>query len=159
MSYYSPQGNNFLRAVFRHWITLVGGCAVIVFLGVIERISGKNVPLYVYLVLLAALFCLACYMAWRDAQKKLAEFSDTGRRRRHFLAERLNALLREAGQVDFGMVSMSSMEGLGKAARASGYHKRVKEFLSEHYDSQTAERYDKERTRLLEKLLADSYQK
>lgn len=147
----------FTRAVGNHWTTLMSGGVITVALGICERLSGKAVSLWVYGGTLIFFTVLACYLAWRDAQKELAKFSDeTGRRKRHFLGERLNNFLGEAGEFDFGMVSMTSMEGIGKAARASGYHNRVKDFLREHYDSETAERYDKERTRLLEKLLEDN---
>jgi len=135
----------------------MSGGVITVALGVFERLSGKAVPLGVYVGILGFFAVLACYLAWRHASKELANFSDTGAHNRHFRAERLNALLREAGDVEFGMVSLDTIEGMGKMFRQTEYHKRAKSFLNEHYGSEIAARYDKEKTGLLERLLAECY--
>jgi hypothetical protein len=77
--------------------------------------------------------------------------------KRQFLAERLQSLLNEAGTVEYGAVSMNSIEGMGKVWRATAYHERVKNFVKQHWGAETASRYDKEKSDLLEELLADCF--
>jgi len=157
-----PESNNsasvgaFLFAVKRHWITLVGGCTLIVLVGIGEKVSGKNIPLWVYLGLLALLFCTACYLAWRDARKAVTQIS-RDEQRRQFLATRLQALLNEAGTVEFGWVRLGTDEGMEKIARSTAYDDRVKNFVQQHYGPEIASRYDKEKSNLLESLLVDCY--
>lgn len=63
----------FVRALGRHWITLMGGGAITVALGVFERLSGRNVPLWIYVVIILSFIFWACYLAWRDRKR-----SETG---------------------------------------------------------------------------------
>ena len=146
----------FFLAVKRHWVTLVGGCTVIVLIGIFEKISGKNIPLWIYLGLLTLLFCTACYLAWRDARTAVTQIS-LHEQKRQFLAGRLQSLLNEAGTVAYGWIPLGSDEGMEKIARATAYHDRVKNFLKQHYGPETASRYDNENSNLLESLLADCY--
>lgn len=157
-----PESNNsanvgaFLWAVKRHWITLVGGCTLIVLVGIGEKVSGKNIPLWVYLGLLALLFCTACYLAWRDARNAVTQTS-LNEQKRQFLAGRLQSLLNEAGSFEIGIVSLSTLEGLSEVSRATAYRERVKNFINLHYGPETAARYEEERSNLLESLLADCF--
>jgi hypothetical protein len=127
-----------------------------VLVSIFEKISGKNIPLWIYLVLLALLFCTACYLAWRDAQTAVTQIS-LNEQRRQLLAERLQSLLNEAGSVEYGWVSLSSNGGMEKIGRATAYDNRVKNFLEQRYGPEVASRYDNERSDLLESLLADCY--
>ena len=145
----------FLWAVKRHWVTLVGGCTVIVLVSIFEKISGKNIPLWIYLILLALLFCTACYLAWHDAQKSLTQVS-LNEQKRQFLAGRLQSLLNEAGTAEGGFIPLDPI-GMEKISRAMAYDDRVKNFLKQHYGAETASRYDNERSNLLESLLAGCY--
>lgn len=146
----------FLRVIWKHWITLVGGCALVVLLGVFQTISGKNIPLGVYLGLLALLFCVACYLAWRHSEKALASLHDTGRQRHH-RAERLNALLHEAGEIDMqGSAQLGTPEGIDKMMRYAGHHTRILHFLQAHYEPEIVERFKENGNRILEELLAEN---
>lgn len=87
--------------------------------------------------------------------KALSESSDAGKRKRDFLAQRLTSLLHEAGEVEYGAVSLRSIEGMGKVWRQTEYHKRAEKFVKEHYGHEVADRYEKEKSNLLEELLAD----
>ena len=65
----SPDSNvlQFLRAVKREWVLLVGGgCGIVVVLTVAEHLSGQNIPWPWYVCLLALLFGIACYRAWAN---------------------------------------------------------------------------------------------
>jgi hypothetical protein len=152
----NPTFRAFLQAVKEHWIALMSGGVITVALGVFERFSGKNVPLWVYGFILIFFTFLACYLAWRDAEKARTQINVQDQKRQ-FLAERLQSLLNEAGSFEYGIVSLSTLEGMGKLSRADAYHERVKNFIKQHYGSETASRYDKERSNLLESLLADCY--
>jgi hypothetical protein len=91
------------------------------------------------------------------ADSKRGNKTDQEGKRREVLIMRLTDLIKEAGEVNFGAVSMSSIEGMGKVWRQSAYHDRAKNFVNEHYGPETASRYDKEKSNLLEELLADCY--
>ena len=65
----------FIRAVLRHWLALMGGGAIMVALGLFERFSGKNVPLWVYVCVLVFFVFFACYLAWRDERKAVTQIS------------------------------------------------------------------------------------
>jgi membrane protein implicated in regulation of membrane protease activity len=115
----------FIRAVLDHWTTLMSGGIITVLLGVFERFSGKNVPLWVYGGILIFFAFLACYLAWRDARKAVTQTS-LNEQKRQFLAGRLQSLLNEAGTVEHGWVSLRSDEGMEKIGRATAYQDRVK---------------------------------
>jgi hypothetical protein len=119
---------NFLRAVMRRWVALVGGCTVIVLLGVGERISGQNIPLWVYISLLGMLGMMACYLAWRDAQSELAQ-RDT--RKRDIIIQRLSAFISKYNQIDDGWLRVS-IENSGKLIQRDAYYDRVNAFLEKH---------------------------
>lgn len=54
----------FIKAVFVHWYTLVGGCLLIVLLGLWERWRGASVPNVVFWGTIILLLFVACYKAW-----------------------------------------------------------------------------------------------
>src|SRR5215217_6177665 len=85
----------FLRALKGHWLTLMSGGVITVALGIFERLSGKNLPLWVYAVIVLSFVVIASYLAFRDERQK-AIGSDAAERRRNFLAQRLTQLLKEA---------------------------------------------------------------
>jgi len=145
----------FLREVGKHWSTLMSGGVITVALGIFERLSGKAIPLWVYGCVLVCFVFLACYLAWRNERQN--HLNDGSKDKRAILIERLSALVKEAGDVDYGIVSLSTVEGLDKVGRADGHRKRVKKFLAIHYDAKMVERYETEGTGLLEELLADCY--
>lgn len=156
LSYMGGTSNNsganfwkFLRAVTKHWVALVGGCTVIVLLGVVERISGQNIPLWVYISLLGTLGMVACYLVWKDAQKELAE-KDT--RKRDFIIERLNAFIREYNQIDDGWLRIS-LENSGKLIRRDAYYKRVNTFLEQHWGKWAVDQFRERRVVFLEELI------
>lgn len=134
----------------------MSGGIITVLLGVFERFSGKNVPLWVYGAILIFFAFLAFYLAWRDARKAVTQIS-LNEQKRQFLAHRLQALLNEAGSVEYGWVPFGTDEGMEKIGRASAYHDRVRNFVKQHYGPETASRYDEEKSNLLESLLADCY--
>lgn len=125
---------NFLRAVASHWVALVGGSTIIVLLGVGERLSGRNVPLWVYICLLIALALLASFLVWRDERNKVIErdlqISDlvqkAGSTRSMFMTSRLTAFLEEAAEVSVLAGSAVTIEQL---ARYEQFVKRVENFL------------------------------
>ena len=144
----------FLRAVKQHWLTLMSGGVITVALGIIERLSGKNVPLWVYAIIVLSFVVLACYLAFRDEHQK-AIGSDTGERRREFLAQRLTQLLKEAAEVDFGAVQIGGGRGIGALTRSANHHGRVRSFLEAHWDAPIVKRYEEDGNRVLEELLAE----
>jgi hypothetical protein len=125
---------NFLRAVASHWVVLVGGSTVIVLLGVGERLSGRNVPLWVYIFLLIALALWAGFMAWRDERNRVIErdlqiadlVQKAGSTRSMFMTSRLTAFLEEANEVSVLPGSTVTIEEL---ARYEQFVKRVENFL------------------------------
>jgi hypothetical protein len=56
----------FLKAVGKHWVTLMGGGIGVVALGLFERFSGKIIPLWAYISILVFFVFVASYLAWRD---------------------------------------------------------------------------------------------
>jgi len=147
----------FLWAVKDHWIALMSGGVITVLLGVFERLSGKGVPLWVYIGILIFFAFLACYLAWRDERKKAARLDGWGNNRREFLADRLRALLGEAGQVDLGFGSSRDDSNISALLRWSNHRGRIVRFLEVHYDAETVKRFERDGTRVLEELLADCY--
>jgi hypothetical protein len=146
----------FLRAVGSHWTTLMSGGIITVALGLFERLSGKNVPLWLYIAVLIFFAFLACFLAWRDSQKEQVSLVGN-KRRKEILAERLRDLLREAGEVDSRSDDSSrGAYNMNYLLRYSGQHTRSLRFLETHYDNATVERYKKEGNSVLEELLAES---
>jgi hypothetical protein len=131
----------------------MSGGVVMVALSIFERLSGKSVPLWVYGFVLLFFAFLACYLAWRDSQKALASISETGQQKRQFLAERINTLLREAGEVDYGEMELSAGSGRGEMVRWANHRARVHHFLQAHFDSGTVKRFEGKGNRVLEELL------
>ena len=144
----------FLRAVKEHWLTLMSGGVITVALGIVERLSGKNVPLWAYAIIVLAFVVLACYLAFRDEHQK-GVGSNTGERRREFLAQRLTQLLKEAAEVDFGAVQIGGGRGISALTRSANHHGRVRSFLEAHWDAPIVKRYEEDGNRVLEALLAD----
>jgi hypothetical protein len=66
----------FLKDVGNHWVELMSGGLITVALGFIERLSGRNFPLYVYLCVVFFFIMLACFRAWRDAQKRTQDIQE-----------------------------------------------------------------------------------
>jgi hypothetical protein len=62
----------FIGALLSHWIALMGGGAIIVVFGIVERATGRSVSWSVYIPLLCALIVIASFLAWRDKQRELA---------------------------------------------------------------------------------------
>jgi hypothetical protein len=61
----------FARAVVSHWITLMGGGAIIVAVGIFERRSGKDISWPIYVALICVLLVIASFLAWRDNQREI----------------------------------------------------------------------------------------
>jgi len=149
----------FLWAVKDHWLTLMSGGIITVLLGVFERFSGKNVPLWVYVSILIFFAFLACYLAWRDAQNKLFHLSDKGAFKREFLAERLRTLLRDAEEAikaNNAKTSIIYMEALS-GFLPLGSRARILHFLQAYYDQRTIDRFNEYGLPVVEELLADCY--
>jgi hypothetical protein len=144
----------FLRAVKGHWLTLMSGGVITVALGIFERLSGKNLPLWVYAVIVLSFVVIASYLAFRDERQK-AIGTDAGERRRDFLAQRLTQLLKEAAEVDFGAVSLGGGRGIGALTRSANHHARVRSFLEAHWEAAIVKRYEEDGNRVLEELLAE----
>lgn len=84
----------FLGAVFDQWMTLLGGGALIVIIGLIERRFGRQLHWKLYQYLVAALLFYACYLAWRiehDKQPVQAPSSLLTRKMRDEFALRVKA--------------------------------------------------------------------
>lgn len=144
----------FFRAVQKHWLTLMSGGVITVALGIIERLSGKNVPLWAYAIIVLSFVVLACYLAFRDEHRR-ALVSGAGKRRQDFLAQRLTQLLKEAADVDFGAVPIGGGRGIGALTRSANHHGRVRSFLEAHWDAPVVKRYEDDGNRVLEELLAE----
>src|SRR6266851_2801991 len=63
----------FLWSVRSHWVTLMGGGAITVGLGLIERFSGKNVPRWIYGGVIVGFVFWAAYLTWRDTKQRLIQ--------------------------------------------------------------------------------------
>jgi len=59
-----------LRAVFKHWVLLMGG-VVSVTLVLVERFRGFGVPNWIFLIISAGFFFVAFHFAWMDKDKEL----------------------------------------------------------------------------------------
>lgn len=144
----------FLWAVKGHWVTLVSGCTVIVLVGIVEKVSGKNIPLSVYFILLALLFCSACYLAWRDERRKQASLTGESfnRYKQEFLAERLRGFLNRDDALDF-----EDLSNIRQFTLRMGETLKIKEFLEKYYDPETVKQFNERGMSVLEELLADCY--
>jgi hypothetical protein len=65
----------FLQAVGSHWIALAGGAAVVVLLGVYEKLTKNEIARRYYVILLVAFVAVAIYQAWLDEHTRVKEFS------------------------------------------------------------------------------------
>jgi len=63
----------FLHAIAKHWVALMSGGAAVVILGLFERFSGKDVPLWAYAFVTIGFVIIAAYLTWRDAVQKNVE--------------------------------------------------------------------------------------
>lgn len=61
----------FIRAIINHWLVLMSGGIITVALGVFERFSGRNIPLWGYVTILASFVFLASFLAWREKVMEL----------------------------------------------------------------------------------------
>jgi hypothetical protein len=143
----------FLRAVKSHWVSLVSGGTIIVLLGVIERLSGRNVPSWVYLVILGLFILMACYLAWRASQTELLKLGNKEARERDFLMARLRELIRDYNQIDEGMYASRDFANSGKVMKSRAYHERVRGFLEQHFGNSAVEEFKRRRVGYLEELL------
>ena len=71
----------FLVAVFWRWQSWLGGTgvggAIVVLVGLYERLANQKMPKQVYIGIFIGAFLLsAFFLAWRDERKKLQEFQD-----------------------------------------------------------------------------------
>lgn len=62
---------SFVKAVVRHWITLMSGGVVTVGLGIWERETGHPVRGFVYIIVLCSFVIWACFLAWREKNAEL----------------------------------------------------------------------------------------
>ncbi len=62
--------NLFARAIFSHWLTLMSGGAIIVFVGIYERAASRNVSWSIYVALVCVLIVVASFLAWRDKHRE-----------------------------------------------------------------------------------------
>jgi hypothetical protein len=147
----------FIRAVGRHWTTLMSGGVVTVALGILERFSGKNVPLLVYGFILVLFALMACYLAWRDSQKDRATLPDTDRKRREMIAERLAQLIKESPSVTPPWLAIhGAVEGMAEVARITAHRTTAINFLEVHCGPEAVNRFERQGTRGLEELLAET---
>lgn len=159
-----PEANStsfgtFLLAVKRHWLTLAGGGLIMVIvLPLFERLSGKNVPTWVYITVLIAFALWACFLAWRDAQRGRAGISDLGTQRREMIAERLGQLIKESPPITPPWLAVHGAgEGLAELGRAQAHRTQVIDFLAVHWP-EGVKRFEEKGTRGLEELLAEALQ-
>jgi hypothetical protein len=163
----------FAQAVGHHWITLMGGGVITVAVGVFERVSGKNVPLWVYGCILVFFAFLACYLAWRDERRareeqfttyqseksrqddliRKLENQESQKARRRHLRERLGELLIEGDQISWGMVSQRS----GVHSQHIQWITKVKEFLSNEpeFDNSHLARFDAIQLRAIDQFIKE----
>jgi hypothetical protein len=69
----------FIWAVLSHWQSYATGGVVTGLIGVVERLSGKQLPKKLYLSIFVVSFLLAAFfMAWRDEYSRANQLSFTG---------------------------------------------------------------------------------
>jgi hypothetical protein len=146
---------HFLWAVKGHWVTLMSGGAAIVALALIERFTGQNIPTWLYVTVLIAFAFWACYLAWRDSQRKQASVSDSSTRRRDMLINRLEQLIKESPPVTPPWHAVhGAVEGLAEVGRITAHRNQVLAFLEVHWP-EAVKRFERQGTRGLEELLAE----
>ncbi len=128
-----------------------GGIGIVV-LGLYERFSGRNVPLWLYIAVLVSFALLACYLTWRDSQIELLKVGTKEARGRDFLIGRLEQFIAGYNQIDEGVLTIS-FENSGKLIRRDAYYKQVRGFLAQHFDNAAVEDFNKRRVVFLEELL------
>jgi hypothetical protein len=145
----------FLSAALSHWITLMSGGLITVALGIFERVTGRNIPLWVYVGIITGFAFSGCYLAWRDERIKknaiiqqleheIAELKDRKeeKARRRFLRERLGEFLDEGEKIRWGLLTrdVESHKGHGLWLR------QVQQFLSlePEFDSSHVARFKAE---------------
>lgn len=138
----------------------MSGGIITVLLGLFERFSGKNVPLWVYATILVFFAFLACYLAWRDERQQLGQLTDKGAYKREFLAERLRTLLRDAEEAikaenarSTGIIFMEAITGFLPIRNS----RQIQLFLERYYDAETLQRFNAYGLPVIEELLVDCF--
>lgn len=61
--------SGFMFSVLDHWIVLMSGGLVTVGVGVYEKLSSNQVPIWLYITVLLSFVIVGCYFAWRDERR------------------------------------------------------------------------------------------
>jgi hypothetical protein len=71
----SPQSQfrQFTAYVGKHWVELMSGGIITVALALTERLSGRSIPFYVYLIVIFVFILLACFRAWVQKNAELTK--------------------------------------------------------------------------------------
>jgi len=139
-------------------MTLMSGGLVSVALGVFNYLSPWPVPKWIYGAILVLFLVMACYLTWRDAQRKLNELTSKTVYKREFLAERLRTILRTVDEARNANRDDTMFGGLfSRKWLPLGHHKEIRDFVVKYYNSETVERFDKGGISVIEELLAECY--
>lgn len=110
----------FMREAASHWVALMSGGVVTVALGVFERLSGRNVPLWTYLSVLAFFLLLSFYLAWRDSRKAMSRLQSELSNVHEELKEAKQYLLIERDQNSPNITGFTSMFVFGDSRTTDG---------------------------------------
>lgn len=84
----------FVKAVFVHWYTLVGGCLLMILLGLLERWLGRSIPNPVFWGAVILLLFVACYRAWVSEHDLVERYEE-------MLSPKLQLIFEDADKVPF----------------------------------------------------------
>ena len=130
----------FICAVFRHWVSLMTGGAIVLALVLYERITGTEVALSIYWAIAAFTVLAATFMAWRDehvGRETVQKQLDDREKRRAIRLELAN--LMSEGQVL--VQSFGSLRGRPTEEQAQQWAERVEQYLRAALDESFVVRF------------------
>jgi hypothetical protein len=92
--------SDFVRAVSKHWVAVMSGGVVVVVLQLIERVFGKNVPIWLYGAVVLLLVLYAAYLVWRDERTSLLSANVLWNRERSTLVTSIQALSQAVPKIE-----------------------------------------------------------
>jgi len=130
---------SFLKAIKNHWITLMSGGAITVAVALYERWSRQNIPTWIYVsILIFFLFC-ACYLAWRDEQRRRMKAEQHLTEERESKQSKFSASIHQvfsgdmpqpSGRTAVGLIMLVEVKNTGAESAAEGWtlHLQSKDF-------------------------------
>jgi len=124
-----------LVVLFDQWLTLVGGCALMTVIGVVERVVRKDISWKWYARLLVVLLFCSVYLAWRAEHVRLNAIVGTQVVQRREIRARLGEFIEEGAKL---RDRASQGENKKLSEECDDWQKRVSDYLSKNMEPATA---------------------